>query len=84
MKFGFFRTAIVIAVCTHSSAPHALAQDGTRALTLEEAIRLAQQSAPAMVTARNSVHTSESAVRASLSQFIPTLNFSYSGDHARE
>ena len=55
---------------------------GARPISLEEAVRLAQQNSPLTVQARNANRTSESAVRASLAQFLPTAAFSYTGNQA--
>lgn len=57
-------------------------ENNGRPITLDEAVRLAQQSAPSTVQARNTNRTSESAVRASLAQFIPTATLSYSGNQS--
>lgn len=53
-----------------------------RPIALSEAVQLAQQHSPTTVQARNALRTGESAVRQNLSQFLPTLNLSYSGNQA--
>ena len=76
---GAFALGIVALV--PSVAP-AQGSTGARPISLEEAVRLAQQNSPLTVQARNANRTSESAVRASLAQFLPTASFSYTGNQA--
>jgi len=47
-------------------------------ITLTEAIRLAQQNAPATVQARGDIQTSSLAVKQAYSQFLPSINLSAS------
>ena len=47
-------------------------------ITLAEAIRLAQQNAPATVQARGDIQTSSLAVKQAYSQFLPSINLSAS------
>ena len=96
MTFGTIRHAIgtlaagslvtgVFAIGVLALAPsgaRAQAADGARPISLEEAVRLAQQNSPLTVQARNANRTSESAVRANLAQFLPTASFSYTGNQA--
>lgn len=91
MTFGTIRKAMgtiatgAVALGIVALAPSiACAQGnaGARPISLEEAVRLAQQNSPLTVQARNANRTSESAVRASLAQFLPTASFSYSGNQA--
>ena len=91
MTFGTIRKAMgtiatgAVALGVVALAPSiACAQGnaGARPISLEEAVRLAQQNSPLTVQARNANRTSESAVRASLAQFLPTASFSYSGNQA--
>ncbi|HEX7121134.1 MAG TPA: TolC family protein [Gemmatimonadaceae bacterium] len=59
-----------------------LAQGGpARPITLEEAIRLAQQNSPQTIQARNAVTANEATVRTRLSAFLPTISGSFSGNH---
>jgi outer membrane protein len=44
---------------------------------LDEAVRLAQQNAPAAVQARGQLRTTDAAIRSAYGAFIPTLNLSY-------
>ena len=52
-----------------------LAQDAARPITLDEAVRLARQNAPAAVQARNQVRSTAAVVRTRYGAFLPTLSF---------
>jgi outer membrane protein len=53
--------------------------DGTaRPITLEEAVRLARENSPQMVSARNAIDANEATVRTRLSSFLPTVSGSFS------
>ncbi len=91
MTFGTIRQAMgtfatgALALGIVALAPslaRAQGNAGARPISLEEAVRLAQQNSPLTVQARNANRTSESAVRASLAQYLPTAAFSYSGNQA--
>lgn len=56
--------------------------DGARAITLDEAVGLAQRNAPAAVQARNAIRSSAAAVRTAKGQYLPTLSASGSGARA--
>jgi outer membrane protein len=47
-----------------------------RPITLDEAIRLAQQNSPSTISARNTVNANEATVRTRLSAFLPTISAS--------
>jgi outer membrane protein len=47
-----------------------------RPITLDEAIRLAQQNSPTTISARNTVNANEATVRTRLSAFLPTISAS--------
>jgi outer membrane protein len=71
MKAGFRRLAAGLALVPALAA----AQSGEpRAVSLDEAVRLAQQASPTTVAARNALRTSDAAVRFSISQYIPSLS----------
>jgi outer membrane protein len=55
-----------------------ISRDTTRIITLDEAVRLAQRSAPATVQARGQLSTSAEALRAARAAFIPSLDLSAS------
>jgi outer membrane protein len=56
--------------------------DGTaRPITLDEAIRLAQENSPQMIAARNTISANEATVRTRMSSFLPTVSGSMSGGH---
>ena len=53
------------------------ATGGARPISLDEAVRLAQQNAPAAVQARGQIRTSDAAIRTAYGSFIPSLSLSY-------
>ena len=68
------RLTLVLACCAFPAASEALAQ--RRELTLAEALTLAEQNAPAVVTARGNVRSTGAGVRAAWGQFLPTVSTS--------
>jgi outer membrane protein len=52
--------------------------DSARRISLEEAVRLAQQNSPQMVSARNNIDANEATVRTRWSAFLPTFSGSVS------
>jgi len=75
------RTALfAVALCPAISAAQALDTAATP-ISLTQAIRLAQQNAPATVQARGAIQTSELSVKQSYSAFLPTINFSAGTTH---
>jgi outer membrane protein len=64
----------LIALCALPSL--LTAQAGARSITLDEAIRLAQQNAPSTVSARGQIRASDAAVRTAFSTFLPTFSMS--------
>ena len=52
--------------------------DSARRISLEEAVRLAQQNSPQMISARNNIDANEATVRTRWSAFFPTLSGSIS------
>lgn len=54
------------------------AQDSARSITLDEAIRLARQNSPQMISARNAINANEATVRTRWSAFLPTFSGSLS------
>lgn len=67
-------------------APVLLAQQagdqGARAISLDEAVKLAQQNAPQAIQARNTLRTSSASVRSALSAYIPSLTANASGSRS--
>jgi outer membrane protein len=55
------------------------ADTSARPISLEEAVRLAQQNNPSTVQARGAIRTGEAAVRTAYGSFLPTLNVNSSG-----
>lgn len=83
MTSGTIRTTVArmtVGACALVPALLLAQGEGPRQITLDEAVRLAQQNSPLTVQARNANRTSESSVRANLAQFLPTANFSYTGN----
>lgn len=60
------------------AAQQPVVADGTapRPVTLDEAVRLAQQNAPALVQARGALRANAAQVRRSYATFLPNVNFS--------
>src|SRR5688572_8913530 len=50
--------------------------DGARPISLDEAVRMAQQNAPALVQARGALRSNAAQVRRNYATFLPTVNFS--------
>lgn len=71
MKAGFRRLAAGLAL---GPALAAAQQGEPRAVSLDEAVKLAQQNAPSTVQARNALRTGDASVRSAISQYIPSLN----------
>lgn len=68
------RLTLVLACCALPAASEAHAQQ--RAVTLAEALVLAEENAPDVVTARGNVRSSGAGVRAAWGSFLPTLGTS--------
>jgi outer membrane protein len=72
------RTLLALACLAPSSlASQGVATGDARPISLAEAVRLAQQNAPAAVQARGQLRNSDAAIRSSYGAFIPNLNLSY-------
>lgn len=68
---------IALAVLALVSAPALVAAqqgDEARPITLDEAVRLAQQNSPLTVTARNALRTGKVTVMNAIGQYLPSLN----------
>ncbi len=63
-------------------APLGAQQPTVRAVTLSEAIKLSEQSQPAVIQAQGTITTDEAAIRARIGQFLPSLRFSSSGSRS--
>lgn len=74
----FFVFAALLPAALSAQAP----QDPARPITLEEAIRLAQQNSPQMISARNTIAQNDATVRTRLSSFLPTVSGSLGGSRA--
>jgi outer membrane protein len=62
-------------------AQDAPASGGARPISLDEAVRLAEQNAPALVQARGTMRSNTAQVRRNYATFLPTLNFSTSSNN---
>jgi outer membrane protein len=71
-----FVLAARVAVLGGQAMPVTSAADSMHRVSLHEAITYAQLNAPAAVQARGGIRTANSAVRATLGSFIPSLSFS--------
>jgi outer membrane protein len=60
---------------TASPAAPIVANDGARPIALDEAVRLAQQNAPAVVQARGTLRSNAAQVRRNYATFLPSVNF---------
>jgi outer membrane protein len=69
------RLTLVLACCALPSVS-SVAHAQRRQLTLAEALTLAEQNAPAVVTARGNVRSTGAGVRAAWGQFLPTVSTS--------
>ncbi|MBK6308493.1 MAG: TolC family protein [Gemmatimonadetes bacterium] len=54
-----------------------VASGGARPVSLEEAVKLAQQNAPAAIQARGQIRTSDAAIRSVYGSYLPSLSLSY-------
>ena len=68
----FFLAALVPAALS------AQARDSARSISLDEAIQLAKQNSPQVISARNAINANEATVRTRWSAFFPTLSGSLS------
>jgi outer membrane protein len=82
MRSILFLAALVPAALSAQSATTAISaqvtQSQARPISLDEAVRLAQQNSPSMVSARNNIDANEATVRTRWSAFLPTLSGSVS------
>jgi outer membrane protein len=69
-----FAAAALAAAAPVSGAAQGLAGEDARPITVEEAVRMAQRSAPAAVQARGQERTGRAALRSSYAAFIPSLS----------
>lgn len=74
---SFFLAALVPAALSAQ-----VAQSTARPITLEEAIRLARENSPAMISARNTIRQNDATVRTRQSSFLPTVSGSLGGSRA--
>ena len=73
----FFLAALVPAALSAQVEP-----GPARPITLEEAIHLARQNSPTVISARNNINANEATIRTRLSAFLPTLSGSMSSGWA--
>jgi outer membrane protein len=65
---------IVLAALVPAALSAQPSQDSARPISLAEAVQLAQQNSPQMVSARNTINANEATVRTRWSAFLPTLS----------
>jgi len=53
------------------------ASGGARPISMDEAVRLAQQNSPATIQARGQIRSSDAAIRTSYGTYLPSLSLSY-------
>jgi outer membrane protein len=75
--------ALLLAVAPAAAGPQAPASDSLHPISLDEAIRLARQNAPAAVQARGQVRASNSAVRSAYGAFLPNFNVTMGQSESR-
>ena len=73
MRASFLAAVLLPAALSAQGAP-----DSARSITLDEAIQLARQNSPQVITARNNVNANEATVRTRMSAFFPTVSGSFS------
>ncbi|MEP7382884.1 MAG: TolC family protein [Gemmatimonadota bacterium] len=72
------RRLLVLALLTPLSlGAQGVASGGARPISLDEAVRLAQQNAPTAVQARGQLRTTDAAIRSAKGSFFPSLNLNY-------
>jgi Outer membrane protein len=77
MKVMVLMLALPIALTAQAPA-----DTGVRAIRLDEAVKLAEQNAPAAVQARGALRTSKAQVRSAYASFIPSVSLNASTTHS--
>jgi outer membrane protein len=72
MKASF--TRLFVSALAFVPALAGAQQNVARPITLDDAVRLAQQFAPTTIAARNALRTNDASVKAAISQYIPNLS----------
>ena len=80
MKVSFTRSFVLALAFLPAIA--GAQQDAARTITLDEAVRLAQQNAPSTIQARNALRSGDAAVKSAISQYIPNINLTGSAAKA--
>ena len=71
------RLFAVVLLTPLSLGAQGVASGGARPVSLEEAVKLAQQNAPAAIQARGQIRTSDAAIRSVYGSYLPSLSLSY-------
>ncbi|MFP5354331.1 MAG: TolC family protein [Gemmatimonadota bacterium] len=74
MRRRFLVLALLAPLSLHAQGA---AAGGARPISLDEAVRLAQQNAPSAVQARGQIRSSDAAIRTVYGSFMPSLSVSY-------
>jgi len=74
MRYALLAALVPAVLSAQVSSP-------ARPITLEEAIQLAKQNSPTVISARNNINANEATVRTRMSAFFPTISGSLSGGH---
>lgn len=74
--------ALMLALLPIALAAQEPVDTGVRAIRLDEAVRLAQENAPAAVQARGDLRTSRAQVRSAYASFIPSISLNASTTHS--
>ena len=72
------RAFILAAALLPAALSAQLSQESARPISLEEAVRLAKQNAPQVISARNNISANDATVRTRISAFFPTVSGSMS------
>ena len=74
MKFRFLTVVLLAPLSLRAQGP---ASAGARLISLDEAVRLAQQNAPLAVQARGQLRATDAAIRSAKGSYLPTLSLNY-------
>jgi outer membrane protein len=72
MKVSFTRSVVFALFLIPAIA--GAQQDAARPISLDEAVKLAQQNAPLTIQARNALRSTDASVKSAISQYIPSLS----------
>ena len=70
--------AFLLAALLPAALSAQVSTDSARSITLNEAIELARQNSPQVISARNAINANEASVRTRMAAFLPTVSGSFS------